>query len=184
MTNHYETLQVYPNASPQEIKDAFRFQLFRYHPDHNRGKEEWAVQRTMELVEAYHVLSDPARRAHYDVLRSVRMREETPKKGFSLFGKGNDKADRAAPTFKGGIEKFKAGEYEQAIQLFRKTHGIDPGYPNVKFNVATCFLAIERLSDAMQWLQDHVARNKEDAEARALFSKIAALAHKRKASVV
>jgi molecular chaperone DnaJ len=62
MRNCYEILQVFPNANIREIKDSFRLLLFRYHPDHNRDREDWAVHRTMELVEAYHILADPFRR--------------------------------------------------------------------------------------------------------------------------
>jgi tetratricopeptide (TPR) repeat protein len=179
--NYYEVLQVFPNASAQEIKDAFRFLLFRFHPDHNKGKEDWAVQQTMDLVEAYHVLFDPARRLHHDVMRTVKLRDEAPRKGFALFGKGG-KARDLEPLFREGLEKYKAGEVEQAIGVFRKVYDAHPEYPNIGFNMAVCFLAIERLNESMQWLQDHVTRKKDDAEARALHAKIATLAQKMKAA--
>jgi len=181
--NHYEMLQVTPVATAQEIKDAFRFMLFRYHPDHNRGREEWAVQQTMGLVEAYHVLSSSAKRAHYDLMRSVRVRDEAPKKkGFKLFGGKEDGADGTEALFKDGVALFKADEYEQAIRAFRKIYDADQSYPNVRYNMAICFLAIERVGEALQWMQDHVAKNKEDAEARAVYSKIFSFSQKRKAS--
>lgn len=180
--NHYETLQVFPNAGAQEVKDAFRFLLFRYHPDHNRGKEEWAVQKTMELVEAYHVLSDPARRAHHDVMRTVKLREDAPvKKG--LFSKGPDeKTKQAEAACRDASEKFKADEFEQAILAFRKAADLDPEYPNVRFNMGVCFLALERLNDALAWIQDHVNRKKDDQDARALHQKVFTLSQKMKAA--
>ena len=181
MKNYYEVLQVFPNASTQEVKDAFRFLLFRYHPDHNKGKEDWAVQQTMELVEAYHVLFDPARRLHHDVMRTVKLRDEAPKKGFALFGKGGKTKD-LEPLFKEGLEKYKIGEVELAVVAFRKVYEANPDYPNVGFNLAVCFLAIERLNDALQWLQDQVARKKDDADARALYARISTLAQKMKAA--
>lgn len=183
MKNYYETLQVVPNMSQQEIKEAFRFLLFRYHPDHNAGKEEWAVQRTMELVEAYHILTDPMRRAHFDVVRGVKIRDGVPKKGLSLFGKGKEKAKQAEALFKEGLEKYQADEHEQAIKTFRKVHELDAEYPNVKFNLAVSFLALERYADALGWLQDHAGKNKEDATARALYAKISGLALKKKVGV-
>ena len=177
--SHYELLEVFPKATLQEIKDAFRFLLFRFHPDHNKGKEEWAVQQTMALVEAYHVLSDEKRRAHYDLLRSLKLREEPPaKKGFALFGGKASAADGAAVPYKAGLDQFKEGEFEQAIMSFRKTLELDPEFPNARYNLAICFLGIERLKDALQWLQDHANRKKDDQEARAVFTKIATLNQK------
>ncbi len=181
MRNYYEVLQVFPNATSQEIKDAFRFLLFRYHPDHNKGKEDWAVQQTMGLVEAYHILADPARRLHHDVMRSVKLRDELPKKGLAIFGKSAKVKDLEA-VFKDGLDKYRAEENEQAILAFRKVYDADPDFPNIGYNLAVCFLAIERLGDAQQWLQDHVAKRKDDNEARALFTKINTLAQTMKAA--
>lgn len=180
MRSHYELLQVFPRATAEEIKEAFRFLLFRYHPDHNRGREEWAVERTMELVEAYHTLSDPQRRAHYDVMRGLKVRAEEAKKGFTLFGQGGTKARQVSSIFAEGVEKYRADEYEAAIKSFRQVLALDPQYPNVRFNLALAFVGIERYPEAMQWLQEHVSRNKGDADARSLYSKISALASKKK----
>jgi len=180
--NHYELLEVFPKATLQEIKDAFRFLLFRYHPDHNKGKEDWAVAKTMELVEAYHVLSDEKRRAHYDLVRGIKLREEPPaKKSFGLFG-GKAATDGAAAAYKSGLDLYKNGEHEQAIAAFRKAIDADPEFPNARYNLAVCFLAIERLQDALTWLQDHANRKKDDQEARALFTKIATLNQKLKSA--
>ncbi len=181
MKSGYEVLKIMPNATLQEVKDAFRYLLFQYHPDHNKGREDWAVQQTMALVEAYHVLSDPARRAHHDVMRGVKVREAPPlKKG--LFSKPSEKTVQAEEHFKAGLEKYRADEYEQAILAFRKAFDADPDFPGTRFNLAIAFLGIERFNDALQWLQDHAARNKEDQEARALYTKIGGLMAKRKAA--
>jgi predicted Zn-dependent protease len=59
----------------------------------------------------------------------------------------------------------------------------DPEYPGVGFNMAACFLAIERFNDAMQWLQEYAGKNKEDMDARTLYAKIGGLAAKRKAGM-
>lgn len=47
--------------------------------------------------------------------------------------------------------------------------------------MAVSFLAIERLGDCSQWLQEHIGKNKEDAESRGLFSRVAALIQKKRA---
>jgi len=64
--NYYSVLQLERQAGVSEIKRAFRRLLKRYHPDRNRSNAAWAEQRTREIVEAYHVLSDQRRRKFHD----------------------------------------------------------------------------------------------------------------------
>lgn len=63
----YNVLGVSKNASPEEIKKAFRKQAIQYHPDKADGdKKEEYTAKFKELNEAYSVLSDPDKRAFYD----------------------------------------------------------------------------------------------------------------------
>jgi curved DNA-binding protein CbpA len=64
--NHYETLEVSQNASQEVIKAAYRSLMQRYHPDRNPGNAG-AAERSLLVGRAYEVLSDPARRAAYDI---------------------------------------------------------------------------------------------------------------------
>jgi len=70
--NHYQLLSIAPDASPAEIKRAFRQEIARYHPDkvHHLGQEfqTMAATRAAQLTEAYRVLMDAALRAEYDGL--------------------------------------------------------------------------------------------------------------------
>ena len=69
--DYYNILQVTKTASQQEIKKAYRGLALKYHPDVNPGgkaTESWFRQ----IHEAYHVLSDPARRDAYDQQRWYR----------------------------------------------------------------------------------------------------------------
>lgn len=59
--DHYSTLGVDRNASPEDIKKAFRTLAREHHPD--RGGNETKFK---EINEAYSVLSDPETRAQYD----------------------------------------------------------------------------------------------------------------------
>jgi molecular chaperone DnaJ len=63
--DYYEVLGVDRGAGRDEIKAAYRKLAVKYHPDRNPGDKE-AEERFKEAAEAYAVLSDPERRAHYD----------------------------------------------------------------------------------------------------------------------
>lgn len=52
------------DASPKEIRDAFRGLALKYHPDRNKDPD--AQERFKEIAAAYAVLSDPAKRRDYD----------------------------------------------------------------------------------------------------------------------
>ena len=71
-TDHYETLQISPNADPDTVTRVFRLLAQRYHPDHpDTGNDE----RFREILSAYAVLSDPEKRAQYDVHHGAIRRE-------------------------------------------------------------------------------------------------------------
>lgn len=62
--DHYETLQISPNADPDTIQRVFRMLAQRFHPD---NKETGNADRFRALHDAYSVLSVPEKRAQYDV---------------------------------------------------------------------------------------------------------------------
>ncbi len=77
--NYYEILGVEKNATPEEIKAAYRKLAMKYHPDRNQG-DEAAAEKFKEINEANETLSDPQKRAAYDY--------ELEHPGMSGFGGG------------------------------------------------------------------------------------------------
>jgi len=75
MTTYYEILGVSPNASQQQIKNAYRELVKRYHPDRNPNSAE-ATKQTQLINEAYAILSDPVKRYEYDNLQQLRREPE------------------------------------------------------------------------------------------------------------
>ncbi len=63
----YEILGVAKDATPEQIKKAWREAALKHHPDRNKGEEKKAAEvKFKEAAEAYEVLSDPEKRDMYD----------------------------------------------------------------------------------------------------------------------
>ncbi len=62
--DYYEVLQISVNAEPDTIHRVYRLMAQRFHPDNQETGNEI---RFRQIREAYDVLSDPDRRAQYDV---------------------------------------------------------------------------------------------------------------------
>lgn len=69
MTDLYRILGLSPNANSTQIKSAYRRLARRCHPDVSASPD--ANADFARINEAYHILSDPARRAAYDRGESV-----------------------------------------------------------------------------------------------------------------
>jgi len=63
--DYYESLGVAHDATPEEIKKAYRQMALKYHPDRNPGNKE-AEEKFKEAAEAYSVLIDSKKRSVYD----------------------------------------------------------------------------------------------------------------------
>jgi curved DNA-binding protein CbpA len=62
----YEVLGLPKQATPEQIKSAYRKLAIKWHPDKNPNQTAVAEEKFKEISEAYQILSDPNKRAKYD----------------------------------------------------------------------------------------------------------------------
>lgn len=72
--DYYELLQVSVNADPETIHRIYRIMAQRFHPDNAATGD---AERFRAITDAYQALSDPARRAEYDVHYGEQRRERS-----------------------------------------------------------------------------------------------------------
>jgi len=67
--DYYKILNINKNASPDEIKKAYRTLALQYHPDKNKSQD--AETKFKEISEAYQVLSDKQKKYEYDNIKQI-----------------------------------------------------------------------------------------------------------------
>jgi molecular chaperone DnaJ len=103
----YEVLGISRNATPDDIKKAYRKLAVQYHPDKNRG-EAASEEKFKEVSEAYEILRDPDKRAAFD-----RFGHSAFGPGMRGFGGFHNPEDIFREVFGGGLggifEEFFGG---------------------------------------------------------------------------
>ncbi|HMF30520.1 MAG TPA: molecular chaperone DnaJ [Candidatus Lokiarchaeia archaeon] len=110
--DYYEVLGLGKDASPEDIKRAFRKLAKQYHPDLNPDNKD-AEEKFKELQEAYSVLSDAEKKQRYDQLgfAGVDGNANFSGEGFNfadLFG-GGGFGDLFGDLFGGGRRRARGG---------------------------------------------------------------------------
>ena len=102
MADHYDVLGVSREASPEEIKKAYRRLARELHPDVN--PDESAQEKFKLVTHAYEVLSDPVQRQQYDL---------GPQAGFGGGGGFSDFGDIFSTFFGGGQQRGPRSRMER-----------------------------------------------------------------------
>lgn len=79
--SHYETLGVAKDASPENIKKAYKAKALEHHP--NKGGN---AEKFKSLGAAYEVLSDPLLREEYDLLLNPPKKSKTASRSAAAAG--------------------------------------------------------------------------------------------------
>lgn len=115
--DYYEVLGVPKNATPDQIKKAYRSLARKYHPDVNPDKTE-AEEKFKEVSEAYEVLADSQKRSAYDQFGHEGVRSSFGSGGFqwSDFSHFSDLEDLFGRVF--GEDIFGRGFGESIFDMF------------------------------------------------------------------
>lgn len=116
MKDYYAILGVGRDSSQDEIKRAYRNLARRYHPDANKD-DPTAEDKIKEINEAYEVLSDPEKRARYDMFGTA---DVSGLGGFGAYGRGG--YDPFSPL-NDLIEDFFGGTFGRRREARRRHAG-------------------------------------------------------------
>jgi curved DNA-binding protein CbpA len=108
MTTLYDTLGIAENATPEEIKRAYRKAVMRWHPDRNAGEEHTARAAFLDVRNAYAILSDPAQRQVYDAVFAKEMERHLAQ----CFREEQEQAEREAAA-----RATEEAEYANTVAL-------------------------------------------------------------------
>ncbi|GGG82797.1 J domain-containing protein [Paenibacillus radicis (ex Gao et al. 2016)] len=118
MATYYDLLEIPRQATPDQIKQAYRKLAKRHHPDANGGSRE-AEKRFKEVQEAYETLGDPGKRSAYDEQLSAGTHRAS--------GGGPQKTGRTADAGAGAGNKAGADfDINQMSQQFEQFFGFHP----------------------------------------------------------
>jgi len=119
VTDYYEVLQVNPKADPETIHRVYRILAQRFHPD---NADTGSSEIFRGILEAYRVLSDPEKRAAYDVNfhLSRQLRWRVFAQGEAAVGKSAERARR-----RGILDLLYTARVNQANQPAVSLHELE-----------------------------------------------------------
>jgi hypothetical protein len=129
--DYYELLGLARNASADEVKRAYRREITKYHPDRFANapaeQQEYAVQRSQRINEAYRVLSDFNQRSSYSRKQTSRPVAPAPQ----------GQRDHLAELYEQAQRHIAAGHPLEAIAALRQLQQLNPLYRDSATLMAT-----------------------------------------------
>ncbi len=135
-TNHYEVIELAPNAKTNEIKDAYYAMARRYHPDRFHLKSGTAVHNRISsafarVTQAYETLTDPNARAAYDqTLERSRQyaaaAESKPAQADAVDDLESETDGSAEYSFREGFGALEQGRIQAAVMHLANAARLEP----------------------------------------------------------
>ena len=173
--NYYEIFKLYPPIDLAHLQETYRQLIFEYHPDRNSDKQDWAIEKTMEIVEAYNVLSDAEKRELYNFQVRNDIRREIGeifgvKRGLLRVMKSKEETE-AEYHFKKGIEHFENKDnWNQAQHEWVSAIKLIPGFLNAHYNLGILNGYQGNFKDAIACFERAIKYNPADYEAKKTLS--------------
>lgn len=173
--NYYEIFKLYPPIDLGQLQDTYKQLIFETHPDRNPEKQDWAIERTMEIVEAYNILSDPEKRELYNFQVKYDIRRDVGevfgvKKGLLKVMKSKEETE-AEEQFKKGIAFFEGKDtWNQAQHAWVTVVRILPGFANAHYNLGVLYGYQGNFKDAVACFERTVKYNPADYDAKKALS--------------
>ena len=136
-TNHYELLEVDPDATASGIKAAYYTMVKRYHPDRHHSTNLKDVEGLLEelfvkISAAYELLSDASERAAYDAVElgpKTQPKEPSPSPAPVQPRREIDPKVLAHEHYDAARRSFDSMAYHDAIQFLQEAVRLDPTEP-------------------------------------------------------
>ncbi|MCK5242470.1 DnaJ domain-containing protein [bacterium] len=176
--NYYEILEVYPAAKLEEIETAYRMLLYKYHPDHNPDRADWAHKMTAKVVEAFQCLANPEKRKLHNFQIYCSVKKKVPEKKFMFFQKKQKQQwNEALAQFNAGVALFDR-QKTKALAKFRETVRQWPEFPEALYNIGLCMVDMRKNDEARNYFKKVIALNSKDQEIQRTMRRLDELAKK------
>lgn len=173
--NYYEIFKLYPPINMDQLQDTYKQLIFENHPDRNPERQEWAVDKTMEIVEAYNVLSDPEKRDIYNFQVRTDIRKEPGelvgiKRGLLKMMKSKEETE-AEEHFRKGVALFEDKDtWNQAQHEWVQCIKLVPGFVNAHYNLGVLYGYQGNFKDAVACFERALKYNPAEFEAKKTLS--------------
>lgn len=140
MKDLYGVLGVAKNATPDEVKAAYRRLAKKLHPDLNPGDAK-VEQQFKEVSQAYGILSDAEKRRRYDAGEIDASGQETMRGGFyrSAHGRGGEKYAQHEAGDGGGFDDIFSDLFGGGFRGRRGGAGIKQKGADVSYSLKVAF---------------------------------------------